>query len=87
MVFEKPTSRILKIAYDFEEFHGIPYVFWASDESQNPIIAASWDSTSYDCRKEFYLVLYQGIVGAQYKLWKYDLDELFVYMSGFYLII
>lgn len=27
LVFEKPTSRILKIAYDFEEFHGIPYVF------------------------------------------------------------
>lgn len=48
LVFGKPTLvHINKNYYDFENLHSISYVLGLIDESHIPIIALSWDPTSY----------------------------------------
>jgi hypothetical protein len=61
-----------RIAAEFEELRGLPYVIGAVDGSHIPIIAPPIDPTSYYCRKSFYSTLLQGVVDNKCKFWNYD---------------
>jgi hypothetical protein len=55
IVIEKQYKATLnRIAAEFEELRGLPYVIGAVDGSHIPIIAPPIDPTSYYCRKGFY---------------------------------
>lgn len=73
LVIEKQSAATLKrIATEFEELRGLPYVIGAIDGSHIPIIAPPLDPTSYYCRKGFYSVLLQGVVDNKCRFWDYD---------------
>jgi hypothetical protein len=73
LVIEKQTASTLRrIAGEFEELRGIPYVIGAVDGSHIPIIAPPLDPTSYYCRKGYYSALLQGVVDARCRFWDYD---------------
>ena len=68
IVIEKPTTRkIIQMAREFEELHGIPYVIGTIDGSHIPIIAPLLDPTSHYYQKRFYSTLLQGVVDAKCK--------------------
>ena len=55
LVIEKQSAATLKrIAPEFEELRGLPYVIGAVDGSDIAIIAPPIDPSSYYCRKGFY---------------------------------
>ena len=73
LVIEKQTKTTLnRIAAEFEELRGLPYVIGAVDGSHIPIIAPPLDPTSYYCRKGFYSALLQGVVDSTCRFWDYD---------------
>ena len=73
LVIEKQSKTTLnRIAAEFEELRGLPYVIGAVDGSHIPIIAPPIDPTSYYCRKGFYSTLLQSIVDSKCKFWDYD---------------
>lgn len=73
LVIEKLSRNSLcRIAAEFEDLRGLPYVMGAVDGSHIPIIAPPIDPTSYYCRKGFYSALLQGIVDSKCKFWDYD---------------
>ena len=73
LVIEKQFKTTLsRIAAEFEELRGLPYVIGAVDGSHIPIIASPIDPTSYYCRKGFYSALLQGVVDSKCKFWDYD---------------
>jgi len=66
-VIEKQFETTLrKIANEFEELMGLPYVIGVVDGSHLPI-CSSINPTSYYCRKGFYLALFQGVVDSKYR--------------------
>ena len=73
LVIEKQSRATLsRIAAEFEELRGLPYVIGAVDGSHIPIIAPPIDPTSYYCRKGFYSALLQGVVDNKCRFWDYD---------------
>jgi hypothetical protein len=66
------TSSIRRMAYEFEELQGIPYVFEVVSGSHTLIIAPPIIPTSYYCRNELYSTLLQGVIDAKCKFWDYD---------------
>jgi len=62
LVTEKQsTTTLRRIAAEFEELRGLPYVIGVVDGSHIPIISPPIDPTSYYCRKIFYSALPQGV--------------------------
>jgi len=73
LINEKQSIATLRrIATEFEELRGLPYVIGEVDGSHIPIIAPPLDPTSYYCRKGFYSGLLQGVVYNKYRFWDYD---------------
>lgn len=73
LVIEKQTASTLRrIAAEFEELRGIPYVIGAVDGSHILIIVPPLDPISYYCRKGFYSALLQGVVDDKCRFWDYD---------------